>query len=201
MKIRLIISLTLADGITLCGLVLALLANYATLHNFHWLTLCLLYLSMLADALDGKIARYYANERPFGRYLDGFADLIIYLITPSLFLYQNNYNGGWLLFIILMIICGCLRLSFFNSTGNIEYKKRIAYKGMPVFWSIFIISGWKLTSYILPDFINAIILSVILTGFSIAMIIDRPFFKFSSLKVIITLCIIGSFFFGALHFG
>ncbi|WP_342323602.1 CDP-alcohol phosphatidyltransferase family protein [Kosakonia sp. BYX6] len=201
MKYPFIVRLTLADYVTLAGMVVALCALYTALLGHVWLSISLLYLAMLADALDGKLARFLKSERPFGRYLDGFCDVLIYLIAPALLFYCSGFRGGWSLFSALMIICGCLRLARFNESGNITHNAVLAYRGMPVFWSVFILSAWKLGQLSLSPVLSAVLLSLALVVFSVAMITDRPFYKFSSLAVIIALCLGGITLFGLLHLG
>ncbi|WLI75808.1 CDP-alcohol phosphatidyltransferase family protein [Kosakonia sp. H02] len=201
MRYPFIIRLAPPDYITLTGMVIALCALYAALVGHSWLSLSLLYMAMLADALDGKLARFLGISRPFGRYLDGFCDVLIYLVTPALLFYLNGFDGRWSLFNALMVICGCLRLSHFNESGNITHNDTLAYRGMPVFWSVFILSGWKLLQLLLPTAFSAMLLGLTLLIFSVAMVIDRPFFKFSSLTTIVLLCLGGTMLFGLLHLG
>lgn len=81
--------LSLPDCLTLTGMVIALGGIGAALSGALWLSLSLLYLAMLADALDGKLARWLGCERPFGRYLDGFCDLLLYLVAPALIFFTS----------------------------------------------------------------------------------------------------------------
>ncbi|QJT83048.1 phosphatidylcholine/phosphatidylserine synthase [Kosakonia sp. MUSA4] len=201
MKPLFLVRLSLPDYVTLTGAGITLCALYAALSGHAWLSMSLLFLAMLADALDGKVARYFGRERAFGRYLDGFCDMLLYLIAPALLFYLSGYRGGWSLFSMLMIVCGSIRLSRFNESGNITHNRALAYRGMPVFWSLFILGGWKVLNLLVSDVISALLLSLALALFSFAMILDRPFFKFSSLNAIVGLCFGGVALFGLLHLG
>jgi len=201
MRYPFICRLSLPDYLTLMGMVIALGGLCAALSGAIWLSISLLYLAMLADALDGKLARHLDCERAFGRYLDGFCDLLLYLVAPALIFYLSGYRGGGAFFLALMVICGALRLSRFNESGNITHHATLAYLGMPVFWSLFILSGWSLLALFLPPLLCALLLSVVLTLFSLAMLLDRPFHKFSSLMILVPLCLSGAALFGALHLG
>lgn len=200
MRYPFICRLSLPDCLTLTGMVIALGGIGTALSGAVWLSISLLYLAMLADALDGKLARWLGCERPFGRYLDGFCDLLLYLVAPALIFYLSGYRGG-AFFLVLMVVCGALRLSRFNESGNITHNAALAYLGMPVFWSLFILSGWSLLALFLPPPVCGWLLSVALTLFSLAMILDRPFPKFSSLITLVPLCLSGAALFGALHLG
>ncbi|MDF7759292.1 CDP-alcohol phosphatidyltransferase family protein [Kosakonia cowanii] len=201
MRSPFICRLSLPDCLTLTGMVIALAGIEAALSGAIWLSISLLYLAMLADALDGKLARWLGCERPFGRYLDGFCDLLLYLVAPALIFYLSGYRGGGAFFLALMVVCGALRLSRFNESGNITHNAALAYLGMPVFWSLFILSGWSLLALFLPPRFCSALLSVTLTLFSLAMLLDRPFPKFSSLMALFSLCLSGAALFGALHLG
>ncbi|EQC01569.1 CDP-alcohol phosphatidyltransferase family protein [Photorhabdus temperata] len=195
-----IIQLNRADYITIGGAVFSALSVAAALQHWHYLAIAFLYLAMLGDALDGILARNLNIVRPFGRYLDGFMDQLIYLISPSIILYLSGYQSWYSLFIILMIISGCLRLSVFNEVGNIQDEDRLSYLGMPVFWSLFIVSGYALVGLVATPGLTHLLLTLALLAFSIAMLWDRPFYKFKHLSTIVSTTLAGFVLFTGLHF-
>src|SRR5690606_1298780 len=103
------------------------LAAVNALHGRWYLGTALLFLAMLGDALDGLLARRMGLTRAFGRYLDGFMDVLIYLAVPALVFYLSGFNGAWGAVLLLMIACGCVRLAVFNDIGNIEDGGGLAY--------------------------------------------------------------------------
>ena len=181
-----IIRLNRVDLITLSSVPLTLLALFFTLQQELLTALALLFLAMTADALDGLLARRWGLTREFGRYLDGFMDVLIYLVSPALILLQWGFDGAYAVALVTMVAAGCIRLSVFNQTGNIEDASkgsaRPAYLGMPVFWSLLIIAPLVLLEYWLgaTAFIKAL-LALVLLWFSAQMLRARPFFKFTSL--------------------
>ncbi|WP_421512435.1 CDP-alcohol phosphatidyltransferase family protein (plasmid) [Enterobacter sp. JS8-1] len=195
-----LIRLNSADYITLTGLIFSSTAVICALRQQLFLSVALLFLAMLADALDGIYARYHKLERTFGRYLDGFMDQILYLIVPALVFYLSGFNGIWSLFLLLMIACGSIRLAVFNEVGNIDGISGMSYPGMPVFWSLFILSAWLLLRFVLPPLSGYLLLSTVLFLFSMAMLWRRPFYKFKHLSVIIMITLLGSCVFALLHF-
>ncbi|HEM8722229.1 CDP-diacylglycerol--serine O-phosphatidyltransferase [Enterobacter hormaechei subsp. hoffmannii] len=195
-----LIRLNSADYITLTGLIFSSTAVICALRQQLFLSVALLFLAMLADALDGIYARYHKLERTFGRYLDGFMDQILYLIVPALVFYLSGFNGIWSLFLLLMIACGSIRLAVFNEVGNIDGISGMSYPGMPVFWSLFILSAWLLLRFVLPPLPGYLLLSTVLFLFSMAMLWRRPFYKFKRLSVIIVITLLGSCVFALLHF-
>jgi len=181
-----IIRLNRVDLITLSSVPLTLLALFFTLQQELLTALALLFLAMTADALDGLLARRWGLTRVFGRYLDGFMDVLIYLVSPALILLQWGFDGIYAVALVAMVAAGCIRLSVFNQTGNIEDASkgsaRPAYLGMPVFWSLLIIAPLVLLEHWLGAcaFIKAL-LALALLWFSVQMLRARPFFKFTSL--------------------
>lgn len=195
-----LVRLNSADCITLLGLLFSAIAMVCALNQQLLLSVSWLFLAMLADALDGIWARRNKLVRAFGRYLDGFMDQLIYLISPAVVLYLSGFDGYWSLFLLLMIACGSIRLSVFNEVGNIEGSSGLSYLGMPVFWSLFILSVYLLLRFVLPPLSGYLLLSITLLLFSVAMLWRRPFYKFKHLSVIIGITLSGAFIFFWLHF-
>lgn len=188
---RYIIRLNPVDLLTLSGLLTSGLAILSALHGLYPLAGAWLFLAMLGDALDGMLARRFKLERPFGRYLDGFMDMQIYLLAPALIFYLQGFDGFWLPFLLLLLGCGCTRLAVFNDIGNISEGDHLAYLGMPVFWSVFILGAYQWLALWLPPFWLHLLLALSLSAFGHAMLLRRPFFKFKRLSHILGLCLGG----------
>jgi CDP-diacylglycerol--serine O-phosphatidyltransferase len=200
-KIPFIIKLNRVDLITLSSVLTTFIAMMFAIEGHLYFAMALLFLAMTADALDGMLARKWGLEREFGRYLDGFMDVLIYLVVPSIIMLQWQFDGYWSIFILLMIACGCIRLSVFNQVGNLEEsdnneqkdgsQKKLSYMGMPVFWSVFILAAVMILEKLIGLALSHVVLAASLTAFSFYMIIDKAFFKFSSLAQILTLTLGG----------
>lgn len=194
-----IVRLNRVDLLTLSGVLTCALAIAAALAGLPYLATALLFLAMLGDALDGMWARRRGITRAFGRYLDGFLDTLIYLVAPALVFYTQGVDGIDALALVVMVMAGCVRLSVFNETGNIEDAGRLAYLGMPVFWSLFILAGFLLLQPLLPAPATRVLLALTLLGFSVCMLLRRPFFKFRALWQVLALTLGGATLFFALH--
>lgn len=195
-----IIRLNWVDYITLSSVVSTWMSIMLTLSGALNGAMSLLFLAMLADAFDGILARKYGTERNFGRYLDGFMDVLIYLVSPSLILYESGFSGFYVIFIIAMIGFGCIRLSVFNDIGNIQESDGLSYLGMPVFWSIPIVGLHQLMSQFTQSELPNVMLALGLSAFCYFMIVKRPFFKFTSLVQILSITLGGFAVFLALEF-
>lgn len=188
------------DLLTLSGIITSSLAVAATLEGHYYLATAILFLAMLGDALDGMLARRFGLERNFGRYLDGFMDVLIYLVAPSLILYLHGFSGAWSACLLLMLACGCTRLAVFNDIGNIQESNGLAYLGMPVFWSVFMLAGYLLLALLtVPASWLHPLMATTLIAFSHAMLRRKPFFKFSKLSHILILTLGGALLFFSLH--
>lgn len=140
-----IIALSWIDVITLTSLLLAGLGLVAALHGRLSLAIGIMLLGMFTDMLDGALARAPANARgesEFGRYLDSFCDVFVYLVLPMLILYQFGMQDLLSLAAIFAFLAGgVLRLSHFNMVGAVEEAGVKYHLGLPVYWSQFIVAA------------------------------------------------------------
>ena len=89
-----------ADGVTLIGLALGLLAALCIMAGWTWVALAALLASRIADGLDGAGARA-TQKTDFGGYLDIAADFLFYGAIPFAFVVMdpatNAVAGAFLL--------------------------------------------------------------------------------------------------------
>ena len=180
------------DYITLSSVVTTSFSVVFALEGYLYFATALLFIAMLADAYDGILARKYGVERSFGRYLDGFMDVLIYLVSPSIIWYLSGFTGWYSIFLMLMIASGCIRLSVFNEMGNIQESDGLSYLGMPVFWSVFILGIGKVLSLWLPQTLLFFLLATTLCIFSFFMLYRARFFKFKSMNQILGITLGGA---------
>lgn len=205
MDTQFIVKLNRVDLITLSSVLTTFLSMAYAMDGYVYFSMALLFIAMTADAFDGILARKWGLEREFGRYLDGFMDVLIYLVVPSIIMLQWGFDGYWSVFILLMIACGCIRLSVFNQVGNLEEKeearvsivssetksKKLSYMGMPVFWSVFILAFAMMIEGFVGTTLTYVVLALSITVFSFYMVVDKPFFKFRSIRQILILTLGG----------
>lgn len=81
-------------------------------------------ISLVADGLDGRFARWLKAEGDFGKQLDSLADIVAFGVAPSYLLLETHLHayGWWGTAIALLFpIAGALRLARFNimqATGS-----------------------------------------------------------------------------------
>ncbi|WP_251422918.1 CDP-diacylglycerol--serine O-phosphatidyltransferase [Veillonella agrestimuris] len=82
-----------------------------------WAAAICVLLSLVADALDGRVARALGVAGPMGRELDSLSDVVGFGVAPAYMIYMSDLQGlGWLGYIplILFAVLGAFRLARFN---------------------------------------------------------------------------------------
>lgn len=84
----------------------------------YYLTAALvIFLAMIFDAFDGRLARWLKAEGEFGKEMDSLADLVSFGVAPAFMLFELNLKHlgalGWVI-TVLFPVCGALRLARFN---------------------------------------------------------------------------------------
>ena len=81
-------------------------------------------LAMVADAFDGRAARYFGVSGDFGKELDSLCDAVSFGVAPAILLHQMYMQEiGYLSLVAVVIfpVCAVLRLARFNiSTTTVQ---------------------------------------------------------------------------------
>jgi len=98
-----------------------------------------LFIAMILDGLDGRIARMTGTESDFGKEFDSLSDLVAFGVAPAIIVYQWGLNGladyGWLwgkmgwLAAFLYAVSAALRLARFNVMPEGTDKRY--FEGLP----------------------------------------------------------------------
>jgi CDP-diacylglycerol---serine O-phosphatidyltransferase len=104
-----------------------------------------IFVAMVFDLLDGRVARLINAQSEFGAQLDSLADVISFGITPALVIYNWTFlelkSVGWgqaaWLGSFLYVACGALRLAKFNTQEGTEDESLISLRkkyfvGLPI---------------------------------------------------------------------
>lgn len=108
------------------------------------------FVAMLLDSLDGRVARLTNTQTPFGAELDSLSDMVSFGVAPALVTYSFSLSGlgklGWLAAFIYTA-CVALRLARFN-TRLLANDKRY-FQGLPSPAAAGIIAGfvWVCVQY------------------------------------------------------
>ncbi len=93
-----------------------------------------LFIAMLMDSFDGRVARMTNTTSDFGAEYDSLADIISFGIAPALIAYnwgalEQLGKLGWLA-AFTYLVCGALRLARFNVMPETIEKKY--FQGLPI---------------------------------------------------------------------
>jgi CDP-diacylglycerol---serine O-phosphatidyltransferase len=151
----------------------------ATLGNFEDAAIAI-FVSMVLDGLDGRIARWTNTASDFGKEYDSLVDVISFGLTPSLVMFEwslSTYgNIGWLS-AFLFVSCAALRLARFNS---VEVKDKGYFQGLPCPAAAAFVAGWVwiMVDYDIQGSKIGVISIVIITLSALAMVSNLPYKSF-----------------------
>jgi CDP-diacylglycerol--serine O-phosphatidyltransferase len=124
----------LLPGLLTTGNLLAgFYAIVLTLDGWHQWAALALFIGMVLDMLDGKVARLTRTTTQFGVEFDSLADVVSFGVAPALLLYSWALQplgrvGAGAAF--LYVICGALRLARFNVLSGIADRRY--FVGLPI---------------------------------------------------------------------
>lgn len=108
----------LPNLITLLGLCAGLTAIRFALDAHYEIAAALIVLAAVLDGADGLVARRLNAASSFGAELDTLSDFVCFGVAPGVLIFQFAFREampalGWL-FVLVFILCVCLRLARFN---------------------------------------------------------------------------------------
>lgn len=133
--------MNIPNAVSFLALFLSCAAIILLIEGFFYYSFATILLAFIMDALDGYLARKLDCTSDFGRQLDGYVDLLTYLLYPALgyFLYFELRSRIEALLLFLFIACGVYRLARFNVVGFISSVRQdsgMTYQGMPVYFNL-----------------------------------------------------------------
>jgi len=103
----------------------------------------LIFVGLVFDILDGRIARWRQTTSAMGRELDSLADVISFGVAPAVLAYACGMHGLYdRLILVFFVACGVSRLARYNvtadklseGTGKVKY-----FEGTPIPTSIVLV--------------------------------------------------------------
>ncbi|MBP2633078.1 MAG: CDP-diacylglycerol/serine O-phosphatidyltransferase [Firmicutes bacterium] len=161
--------------LTSLNLVLGMGSIMATLQEKFFFAGMFIVLAMVADGLDGRVARFFNASSDFGKELDSLCDLVSFGVAPAILSYTFLLKdfGYWGYFAAIMFAtCGALRLARFNVNTSVV---KGYFMGLPIpaggcLLATFIMLGVKPEGFIFP-------LMVIVFGYLMVSTVKYPDFK------------------------
>ena len=113
--------------------------------DFFWLGTALLPVALMADTLDGRIARRRGMASPLGQELDSLADVVSFGVAPAAMAFAAGMRGGWdALCLIYFVGCGISRLARYNVTASKlsgPTGKVTHFEGLPIPTSLLLVAA------------------------------------------------------------
>ena len=123
-------------GNLLCGFHALYFASRGTREGFleaAWLV----FVAMVVDALDGKLARLTGSSSRFGAELDSLADMVSFGVAPAFLVASLSASVGlghprlvWLSCLVFAV-CAGLRLARFNVETGLDQESHEWFEGLP----------------------------------------------------------------------
>src|SRR3954468_1554109 len=111
-----------------CGFYAIVMAMNQKFEHATWA----IFIAMVLDGLDGRVARLTNTQSEFGAQYDSLSDMVSFGAAPALVIYEWSLRGlGKLGWIAAFVYCAgaALRLARFNT--NIEVVDKRFFQGMP----------------------------------------------------------------------
>ncbi|KTD17362.1 CDP-diacylglycerol--serine O-phosphatidyltransferase [Legionella jordanis] len=143
-----------------------------------------IFVGMLADGLDGRIARLTKTQTAFGAQYDSLSDMVTFGVAPSLLLYSWNLHElgkiGWLV-AFLYTAAVALRLARFNV--QVETADKRYFQGLACPPAAAIVSAlvWFCYQNGLTHFAIAIFTAILATIIAILMVSNVRYHSFKEI--------------------
>lgn len=130
-------TITLANTLSVFALILWVVGIWLIAKWEYHIAFGTILVWVICDMFDGYFARKYKTVSNFGKMLDNFADIFLYVFS-IVFLYFSKFDIdilSWIV-LILFLLCSVYRLSYFFEHGLLEKKESSYYIGMPVYFHL-----------------------------------------------------------------
>lgn len=146
------------------------------------------FVAMIFDGLDGRVARLTSTESAFGKEYDSLADLVAFGLAPAIVSYQWGvariaeygkawYRFGWLA-AFFFACAGALRLARFNVRASQDKRY---FEGLPIPSAAAVVAAfiWQSSEWREPGLVG-LILAFLVTACAGALMVSR--FSYPSFK-------------------
>ena len=172
----------IADIASLLNAVSGMVAIIAAYYQNPTLSALLLVLAVIFDAIDGPLARKFPSttDEVFGETIDSLADVISFGMAPAIIIFELYQT--WLMIIpsILLLCCGILRLSRYNTIITQQTGPTKTFIGLPI-----PVSSFMLSLLLLSQIESAIIIFVLMTTIALLMISSFEYPKIKSMPIFV----------------
>jgi CDP-diacylglycerol--serine O-phosphatidyltransferase len=145
-----------------------------------------IFISMVLDALDGRVARLTHTESEFGTQYDSLVDMVAFGVAPALIMYEWALSSmgklGWLAAFVYAA-GAALRLARFNVQVGISDKRY--FRGLPSPSAAALVMGfiWVLHSYGVPGREISILALIVTVAGGVLMVSNVRYRSFKDLDL------------------
>lgn len=152
----------------------------------------LIFIAMVFDGMDGRIARWTKTESAFGVEYDSLSDLVSFGLAPAVLMYQYALHASttdpWLpaklgsSAAFIYAVCAALRLARFNVQS--ESADKSFFVGLPSPSAAALIAGlvWISQRYNLPLRDHPFLAAIITISAGLAMVSNLKYYSFKTFK-------------------
>lgn len=137
----------IANTISSTNLLFGILSIIATFEGKFTIAALMIVLAVVADSLDGRVARALGVSGEFGKELDSLCDVCSFGVAPGILIYQYALVDIGLvgkLLAAFFAVCGALRLARFNVNASVVHGY---FVGMPIPAGGCIVSAYVMSGY------------------------------------------------------
>ncbi len=142
-----------------------------------------IFVAMIMDGLDGRIARLTNTQSDFGVQYDSLSDMVCFGLAPALIVYAWNLNNlgklGWL-GAFLYAAAAALRLARFNTQAKNDDRRY--FQGLPSPAAAALVAGmiWLAEDYTIIEYVDLEYFALPITIFAGLLMVSN--FRFHSFK-------------------
>ncbi|SUA23945.1 phosphatidylserine synthase [Neisseria gonorrhoeae] len=175
----------LPNSFTIAALFSAFYAITQSMHGRYETAAIAVFISMLLDGMDGRVARLTNSQSAFGEQLDSLADMVSFGVAPALIAYKwQLWQFGKIGYSVAFIYCACaaLRLALFNTLiGKVDKRWFI---GVPSPTAAALIVGLIWVNHSVEKFPAVHWWALGITLFAgLSMIVQIPFWSFKEINI------------------
>lgn len=123
------------DFVTMLGTTLGFLGIICGFTSHYTISILCLVLCGICDAFDGTLARKYnynSEAKEYGVQLDSLSDVICFGLFPALLTVSLNNSIFSIIISAIYMLCGVIRLAYFNTLHVTNQSKKGIYIGLPI---------------------------------------------------------------------
>jgi CDP-diacylglycerol--serine O-phosphatidyltransferase len=181
----------LPNMITTAGLFAGFYAIVAAMNGRFEAAAIAIFVAMIMDGLDGRVARLTHTQSEFGVQYDSLSDMVCFGLAPALVMYewslQSMTSVGWAklgwLTAFIYTACAALRLARFNA--QVATAEKNYFRGLPSPSAAGVLAGlvWAATDLGIPgkDVVYLVFVLTIATG--MLMVSNIRYFSFKEFNV------------------